>query len=173
MYLPLHEFNAMFKAPSANSDKQEPVPLTVDFIRVCAQSLWARVLRQNPTKKEAREKMVQALEWLAKQHGWGFQENVPQTYLKNGLKIAGRIHASIFNETVNICVEVAFDVQEPYLKKLLAAYHGGRKVLLLLAGPPLKEEVLNQKVSVALGGRPLNWIRICQLNAATASSPGK
>lgn len=140
-------------------------PLNVEFLRACSSSLWLSLNKTNASKKEARQQFFAALAWLARQNGWKYCENVQQTYFQDGVRIAGRVHAAIFDEKTYICVEFAYEIQPPQLLKLLAAYHAGRRVLFLWAGPATSDPTLSQRIASALNDRPTTWLRFCQLGA--------
>lgn len=154
-------FTAMdsYLANSENAIK----PLSVELLRACSASLWASLNKTNASKKEARQQLFSALSWLARQNGWKYCENVQQTYFQDGTRIAGRVHAAIFDEKTYICVEFAYEIQPPQLLKLLAAYHSGRKVLFLWAGPAVPDPTLSHRIAGALNNRPTTWLRFCQL----------
>jgi hypothetical protein len=137
--------------------------LSVELVRACCRTLWQRIDQRTLSKKEARQRMLELIEWLSKKQHWNFQSNVLQEYRHLDKKIDGRVHGAITGQGRTVVVELCFDLQDAVIFKLWAAFTQNKQVLLLWGGPPMPDTAFAGKLSAAFRGRPVKWIRFLQL----------
>lgn len=147
------------------SARTTPTFLSVDLVRAASRTLWQKVDARS-TKKEARAKMLELLEWLSGKHGWKYQANAPQAYRQKSSHVEGRVHALISAGRREVAVELCFELQESIVLKLWAAHVQGKHVLLLWGGASAPDNVLLGRLSYWFNGQPMSWLHLEQLARA-------